>query len=109
MPLDPRKESVIRSEAERRGLDPEEAIRRANAAVSGSAPASEGASSASTGKPTAERLLIGFLPFVTVKELRSIWLGLDAPFIDDGLSCAEWQVKHGAIGASASDAPPEGQ
>lgn len=45
------------------------------------------------GHPLADRLLIGFLPFIRVRELRSIWLGLDESLPDDDLTCGEFQAK----------------
>jgi hypothetical protein len=99
MPLDPKREQAIRAEAERRGLDPDEAVKRAG----GSAPAE---SAAEGGKPTNERLLIGHLPFIKVRELRSVWLGLDERIADDEMMCGEFAVKYGG---GAAPAAPEAE
>jgi hypothetical protein len=94
MPLDPKREQAIRDEAERRGVDPDEAVKRAGGAAPPQA-AAEG------GKPTNERLLIGHLPFIKVRELRSVWLGLDERIADDEMMCGEFAVKYGGGAAPA--------
>jgi hypothetical protein len=94
MPLDPKREQAIRDEAERRGVDPDEAVKRAGGAAPPRA-AAEG------GKPTNERLLIGHLPFIKVRELRSVWLGLDERIADDEMMCGEFAVKYGGGAAPA--------
>jgi hypothetical protein len=149
MPLDPKREQAIRAEARRRGVDPDEAVKRAGA-MAGMTPTDksgaegmlkaaiarherhmngteatdersqqkmmdemkaalaalgEGAG-AQAARPTLERLLIGVLPFVRVRELRSIWLGLDERLPDDELSCGEFQLKYGG-GAAPAPAAPE--
>jgi hypothetical protein len=102
MPLDPKREQAIRAEAERRGLDPDEAVKRAG----GPAPAEAGTTEG--GKPTNERLLIGHLPFLKVRELRTEWLGLTERIPDDEMMCGEFAVKYGG-GAAPAPAAPEAE
>jgi len=97
MPLNAKQRSLVEAEARRRGIDPAEAIAEAEKR-SGGSEASSTEDSAAT-RPVADRLLIGFLPFIKVRELRSIWLGLDDRIADDELTCAAYQVKHGAPSA----------
>lgn len=113
MPLDQVTAKRVRDEAERRGVDPDEAIAEAERIRSsaGAAPA-PGKADAVPGKPapgqhpTFERMLIGAFPFVMVRELRSIWLGLDERIPDDDMMCGEFQAKYGG-GAAAAPASPE--
>ncbi len=58
-------------------------------------------------KPVADRLLIGFLPFITVKELRTNWLGLTDSIPDDGMTCGDYQLKHGGAAAAPATGAPE--
>lgn len=95
MALSPSQERAVRAEAERRGLDPDEAVERA-----GGVEESNGGESA-TGKPTFERLLIGAFPFIKVRELRSNWLGLSERVEDDEMFCGDFAAKHGGGAASA--------
>lgn len=93
--------------AKEKGLDPEEVLSRAEQ-LEAPAPQTGGTADAAptSGRPIAERLLIGFLPFIKVKELRALWLGLPDSIPDDELTCAEWSIKHGAPpSAGAADAP----
>jgi hypothetical protein len=105
MPLDRDMEQRVRAAAEARGHDPDEAVaeaekRMASRAAKGNAPKTGEAS-----RPVADRLLVGFLPFIKVKELRANWLGLPDSIPDDELTCAQYQAKHG--GAAAAPAAPE--
>lgn len=109
--------------AEERGLDPDEVIRAAerhdaerNALRDNTDKRdddddqddADGAGKRDDGRPIAERMLIGFLPFVTVREFRSLWLGLDERVPDDELMTGEWLLIHGSTGpTSASGGSPE--
>lgn len=48
------------------------------------------------------------LPFVTVREVRQVWLGLTEAFPGDDRVAAEWAAEHGG-GSSpvAAPAPPD--
>jgi phage gp29-like protein len=52
--------------------------------------------------PAADRLLVGFLPFIKVRELRDVWLGLDERIPDDEMTCGEYQAKHGVAGQAGT-------
>ncbi len=54
-------------------------------------------------RPIAERLLIGFLPFIKVVELRSLWLGLPDRIPDDEMTCGEFALKHGGQPGAAPE------
>lgn len=99
----------IEAEAIKRGQDPAKAIAQAERLANGQSEESD-EETPSTGskssRPTFERLLIGVLPFIKVRELRSIWLGLPDRIPDDELTCGEFQVKYG--GAS-TPAEPEAE
>lgn len=103
--LDPAAEKRVRAEAERRGIDPDEAAAEARRlADDGDEPSEEPDDKPTSGRPTFERLLIGVLPFIKVRELRSIWLGLDERVADDEMMCGDFAAKHGG-GAAAAPAP----
>ena len=102
----------IEAEAKRRGIDPREAIAEAERLSKSKAqPSNEKTSESSsespgdTGRPVADRLLIGFLPFIKVRELREHWLGLTERIADDELTCGDYQLKHGGAGQPTA---PEG-
>jgi hypothetical protein len=81
MPLSEEEKAKLTAAANQRGVDPDKLIAAAERRSNGEAPtvkettAKSGAdkSTASTDKP----LYMYHLPFVTVNEVRTIWLGLD--------------------------------
>lgn len=103
MPLDRATEDRIRAEARRRGVDENAAVDVARRSASSDSSGSEPSAPASDGRPVADRLLVGFLPFIKVRELRALWLGLADRVVDDEMMCGDFAAKHG--GSSASAAP----
>lgn len=101
MPLDPATEQRIRAEAAKRGADPDAAVARAESIA---APAAKSADP--TGRPIFDRLLLGALPFVRVREFRALWLGLAERIPDDEMMCGEFAAKHGGASASPGTAGP---
>ena len=103
--MQPEAEQRIRAEAERRGVDPDKAVAHARSLAAKSAPPADGGKDAEPkgDAPLVDKLLIGHLPFVKVRELRTM-LGL--PRIpDDEMTCGEFAAKHGgAAAAPATDA-----
>lgn len=98
--LDPQRRARVEAEAKRRGVNPAAAVaeaERIDAAKPAEAPAPEAApvKDAATARPVADRLLIGFLPFIKVHELRTLWLNLPERIADDELTCSEFAIKHG--------------
>ena len=107
MPLSDTARERIEAEARRRGDDPAAAVAEAEKR-SGAERSGDTDKTPEAGKPkrpVVERLLIGFLPFVKVHELRSIWLGLADRIPDDELTCGEYQLKHGAAPSSEPPTP----
>lgn len=108
MPLDPAKEQAVRAEAKRRGVDPDRAVAHAEG-LADKSPTSEASKPDGSGdtpsRPVADRLLVGFLPFIKVRELRANWLGLDERIPDDEMTCGDYAAKHGGA-APASAEPP---
>lgn len=105
MPLDPAAEKRIRAEAAKRGQDPDAAVARAE--KSGAKPSGNDAPAKpdAGGKPVADRLLIGFLPFIKVRELRAEWLGLTERIDDDEMTCGDFAAKHGGTAAPTAAEP----
>lgn len=99
MPLPESTRKRIESEAAKRGADPAKAIAEAERLIKPSVDAESEAATA--GKPVADRLLVGFLPFIKVRELRAEWLGLSERIADDELTCGDYQLKHGGAGQPA--------
>lgn len=99
----------IVEEAERRGVDPGKALAHAEALSSPApGPGDPRSGSAAPMRPLAESLLIGHLPFVKVRELRQLWLGLDERItgeINDEMTCGEFQL---AIAQKYGGAPSAG-
>lgn len=115
MPLDATARARIEAEAKRRGISPTAALARAeglSSASTGTAPTPPApADDGTPARPVADRLLIGFLPFIKVRELRALWLGLDDRIPDDEMTCGDYQVKHGgaaAAPATTTDSPAGG-
>jgi hypothetical protein len=98
--LDPSVESRVRAEATRRGIDPEAAVAEAKRIAS--TPEAEAVPS----KPIADRMLVGFLPFIKVRELRAGWLGLDDRIPDDEMTCGDYQLKHGGGSTAPTTTDP---
>lgn len=77
MPLTEEQKTLLRTKAAERNVDPEaliaEAERLTQSSDAGSAAAD---SSAPAAKSTDKPLYMYHLPFVTVNEVRTIWLGL---------------------------------
>ena len=103
MPLDPATRERVIAEAKRRGVDPQAAIAAAEGVAPAAKPDAPNDQSSADGRPVADRLLIGFLPFIKVRELRSLWLGLDDRIPDDELTCGDYQIKHGGAAAASAD------
>ena len=108
MALPDSKRKEIEAEARRRGVDANRAVEQAERLSSEAAPGAieqKRDDGSKVKRPVAERLLIGFLPFIKVRELRTQWLGLTESIVDEELTCSQWQLKHGA--AAATGEPPE--
>ena len=108
--------------AQQAGLDPQEVI----AAAQNVRPPEEPLPSEGGGPPSqepedneqrgtapserllADRMLIGFLPFVTVREFREQWMGLSGDVPDAELFTGEWLRIHGqAPPAATGDSKPD--
>lgn len=109
MPLDPATRDRVVAEAKRRGADPQAALAAAERVApkpKADAPSdaqSDKPAGGDTSRPVADRMLIGFLPFIKVRELRELWLGLDDRIPDDELTCGDYQAKHGGAAAAPVD------
>jgi hypothetical protein len=105
MPLTKEQEDAVRAEATRRGIDPEKLIKAADLASrdknrdSGGSKAADD-SGASSDQP---KLYQYHLPFVTVREVRQVWLGLKEPFKGDDEIAAEWAAKFAGTGSKPDD------
>ena len=93
MPLTTNEEKELIAEAERSGVDPQRLIAVAKQLADGN-----------LAGPDQPKLFKYLLPFVTVKEVRSRWLGLTDGFPGDATVAAEWAVKHG--GEAGGDDEP---
>jgi hypothetical protein len=101
MPLSEEQRTKLAAAAKSRGVDPAALIREAEKLVSDSEKAKPPGASAKGDKPN---LYLYHLPFVTVNEVRTIWLDLD-PVPGGDEYAAVWSTKQSGTGS----APPEGQ
>lgn len=105
--------AALKAAAEREGVDAAELLAAAEQETGGaekpapSSRAAKGEAARADGRPVADRLLVGFLPFIKVKELRAIWLGLTDSIPDDELTCGEYAAKHGGAVGGSSPTPGE--
>jgi hypothetical protein len=88
----------LENEAARRGIDAAALIREAEAATAGAAPGKP--------EPGAEKpnLFMYLLPFVTVNEVRTIWLELD-PVAGGDKYAAQWAAEQ--VGPTIAIDPAE--
>ena len=109
MPLSDSQREDLRRVAEERGVDADELIREAEqlaAERDGSGrPEAGGGDEGAVGqgqRPAFDRFLIGALPYVRVREFRSIWLGLEESIQDDDLPTGVWLERHGGVHAGGA-------
>lgn len=105
--LDAAAERRVRAEAERRGVDPEAAVAAARKIAGGDEGDTDASAPGQAARPTFERLLIGVLPFIKVRELRVNWLGLDERVEDDEMFCGDFAAKHGGAASAPATGAPE--
>lgn len=91
MPLSDEQKTKLAAEAQKRGLDPAKLIAAADKAAQAPATKSKVDAAASADLPP-PNLYLYHLPFVTVNEVRMIWLKLDAVAGGDQYA-AEWAAK----------------
>jgi hypothetical protein len=104
MPLTERQRAALESEAKRRGLDVAALIREAESLAGNGNDGARGDASADA-KPTEKNdrpLYMYHLPFVTVNEVRTIWLGLD-PIAGGEKIASKWAAEQSAPPSSPSD------
>lgn len=89
--------------ARRSGMDPAEVV-SAGERLSDAGGKSGDAAPDNGGRPLFERLLIGTLPFIRVRELRQLWLKLEERIPDDELMCGEFAAKYGGTSAGSGGA-----
>lgn len=105
MPLDPRQRARIEAEATKRGADPKAAIAHAeklaasrDKAKPDKSPAGDADASAA---PSSEKpILVGFAPFVKVREVRA-YMGLTERIPDDDMMCGAFAAKYSGAGSPA--------
>ena len=104
MPLTEEQKSMLRAKAAERNVDPgaliAEAERLTQSSGAGSAASSSSTPAAKTDKP----LYMYHLPFVTVNEVRTIWLGLD-PIAGGDEYAAKFAAAQTAAGAASTSDP----
>ncbi len=96
MPLSSDQRATLEAEAQRRGIDPAKLIDAAEKDLAGSAegaPAKPGAESKAEPSSEQPKLFMYLLPFVTVREVRQVWLGLTDSFPGDGEVASKWAAK----------------
>lgn len=104
MALSEEQKARLRTEAGKRGIDPDKLIAAAEAE-----PSDDSSSGSRSPAPTGEqpKLFMYLLPFVTVREVRQKWLGLTDSFSGDGEVAAKWAAKMTAGAAPSPALEPE--
>lgn len=90
MALSEAQRAKLEAEARSRGLDPAKLIEAAEKRAGKTA----GPDAEPSGADEPPKLFQYHLPFVTVKEVRSKWLGLSAPFAGDDEVASDWSARH---------------
>ena len=107
MPLSDKQRALAIEEAKRRGID-EAALIAEMERLADEKP--DAKSDDAKGKPPSgepPKLFMYHLPFVRVREVRQVWLGLTESFPGDDEIASEWAAKHGADAAPAGTPPPD--
>jgi hypothetical protein len=104
MALTDKQRAALEAAAKERGLDAAKLVAAAEAEAGGSQEtgAQKSGVPASAEKP---KLFMYLLPFVTVREVRQIWLELDDSFAGDNEVAAAWAAKFASTGSG--EPPPE--
>ena len=100
MPLTDKQRAALEAKAKENGVDPAKLIAEAEA-MSGGSDASGSKASSGAEQP---KLFMYLLPFVTVREVREVWLGLSESFPGDGEVASAWAAKQG--GNTGGQPPP---
>jgi len=103
MPLTNQQRAALEAKAKEHGVDPAKLIAEAESLISASpARADKGKDAPSAEQP---KLFMYLLPFVTVREVREVWLGLSDPFPGDREIASAWAAKQGGGGDSGTPPP----
>lgn len=105
MPLTEQQRAALQAEAKKRGVDPNKLIAEAEGVVAerdGKQPKGE-PTAPGAGEPP--KLFMYHLPFVRVREVRQVWLGLTESFPGDEEIASDWAAKHGG-GSDGGETPP---
>lgn len=101
MPLTSKQRAALEAKAKEKGIDPAELIAEAEAL---SAPSTDAKTKPDAPSGEQPKLFMYLLPFVTVKEVREVWLGLSDSFPGDNEVASAWAAKQG--GGSSGGTPP---
>lgn len=105
MQLDDNQRAKLKAYAAEKGLDEAKLIAAAEASDEspGEGQQAQGEQKQNAGPPSSTekpKLFMYLLPFVTVKEVRSIWLEIEDAFPGDSEVASEWASKHGGGGGA---------
>lgn len=105
MPLTSKQRRALEAKAKEAGISPRDLIAEAEAMSGGAPTRSEESGDAPDKAPSAEqpKLFMYLLPFVTVREVRSVWLGLTDSFPGDGQVASAWAAKQGGSGEEPTE------
>lgn len=109
MPLTNKQRAAIEAKAKEAGVDPARLLAEAESISSGqsAAPDTKGDSSRSVPSTEQPKLFMYLLPFVTVREVREVWLGLSDSFPGDDEVASAWAAKQGGGGSTPPDGTPQ--
>lgn len=103
--LTEKQRAALEVKAKAAGVDPAKLIAEAERLAEAGDEKPDAKPEGSKAAPSAEqpKLFMYLLPFVTVREVRQVWLGLDDSFPGDGEVASAWAAKQGG------STPPEGE
>lgn len=104
MPLTDKQRAALEAKAKEAGVDAAKLIAEAESLSGGGSEREVTSEAGAGGEPP--KLFMYHLPFVRVREVRRIWLGLDESFPGDEAIAAEWAAKF-AAGGGGGETPPE--
>ena len=104
MPLNDRQRALLETEAKKRGVDPVALIREAEKLVDAVNAKADTKAPGAAAKGEKPNLYMYHLPFVTVNEVRTIWLDLE-PVSGGDEYAGVWAAKQ-TSGGTAPDGQP---
>lgn len=102
MALTSQQRAALEAKAREHGVDSAKLIAEAESMLQG-----DGKQTNASAGAEQPKLFMYLLPFVTVREVRAVWLGLSDSFPGDSEIASAWAAKQGGNTSGGSTPPPE--